>query len=190
MKYLNWKSIDDEKINGAFELVPDFINDDRGFFSRLLDTDEISEKLGYEFKICQINNSLSSKVNTMRGFHMQLGKSAETKIIRCISGACFDYILDLRPESATFLKFGVIELDSVKRNCACLPKGCAHAIRTIKADTEVIYYVDNYYDPNSEFGLNPLDPIFKSFFASNQLHISKKDESWPDLDLKNINFSL
>ena len=184
MKFDAWRSVDGFDIENAFEISPDFLQDKRGFFSRLGDIDVISENLDYDFKILQINNSYSFIPNTFRGFHIQLGKYAETKIVRCIKGSCIDFLLDLRISSPTFLKFGKLELTPEKRNLACLPKGCAHGILTTSPNTEVIYFVDNPYNPDSEYGLATSDPIFNGFFDNYEISASSKDSSWPDFNLE------
>ena len=184
MRFDPWTSVDGFEIKNAFEISPKFLEDKRGFFSRLADVDIISENLDYEFAISQINNSFSVIKNTFRGFHIQLGEYAETKVVRCIRGSCIDFILDLRVSSPTFLKYGKLELSPEKRNLACLPKGCAHGILTTSPNTEVIYFVDNSYNPHSEFGLSVSDSIFNGFFDNYEILASSKDSSWPDFNLE------
>ena len=182
MKFKSWKSTKRNKIKNAFEIIPSLIKDQRGFFSRMADIKELSINLGYEYKVIQVNNSLSNKVNTFRGFHMQLNHAAETKIVRCIKGSCVDFILDLRISSATFMEFGKLELSDKKRNCACIPKGCAHGILTCTENTELIYLVDNFYNSNYEFGINAHDKLFGGYFNNINLYRSDKDISWPEFD--------
>ena len=113
---------------------------------------------------------------------MQLGDYAETKIVRCIKGSCKDFLLDLRVNSSTFMEFGVIDLNPENRNCACLPKGCAHGILTTSEDTEVIYLVDNVYNPKAEFGVSAKDKIFNNYFDKYNIFTSDKDSNWPEFN--------
>tara|TARA_S200000501_G_C20549459_1_gene623751 strand:+ start:33 stop:596 length:564 start_codon:yes stop_codon:yes gene_type:complete len=186
MVYINWRDTNNNIIDGAFQVKPKKIEDERGFFSRLIDKKVLEEKLNYKVDFIQVNNSLSVLKNTFRGFHLQLGKHSETKVVRCISGKVIDYILDLRPKSKTFLNIGYIELNPIDRNIAVLPKGCAHAIRTIEPNSEVIYLVDNEYNPLSEFGVRYNDKILKNHFKDIKLIISEKDKKWKDFEIGDI----
>src|SRR5262249_43332807 len=75
--------------------------DERGFFARAFCVREFADH-GLVTHVAQINNSLSAQKGTLRGMHYQLAPKAETKVVRCVRGALFDMILDLRPGSATF----------------------------------------------------------------------------------------
>src|SRR5262249_24079033 len=88
---------------GAFRIDLEKRGDDRGFFARTFCENEFAEHALVQH-FCQVNNSLSSEKGTLRGMHYQLAPKAETKIVRCIRGALFDMILDLRQDSPTFGK--------------------------------------------------------------------------------------
>lgn len=183
MDYINWRDTENNIIEGAFHIKPKRIEDERGFFSRLIDKKVLQEKLNYKVNFTQVNNSLSVLKNTFRGFHLQLGEHSETKVVRCISGSCLDYLLDLRPNSKTFLNIGFIKLSSLERNVAVLPKGCAHAILTLEPNSEVIYLVDSEYNPESEFGVRYNDKILKNHFDNINMIISEKDKKWEDFEI-------
>src|SRR5262249_35138910 len=77
--------------------------DERGFCARVFCEQEFCQhNLINHF--CQVNNSLSPQKGTLRGLHYQLAPKAETKLVRCIRGALYDLILDLRVGSSTFGK--------------------------------------------------------------------------------------
>src|SRR5512136_2538168 len=90
-------------ISGAFLIDLEKHGDERGFFARAFCEKEFAAS-GLVTRFVQANNSLSAQKGTLRGMHYQLAPMAETKLVRCIRGALYDVILDLRPGSATFGK--------------------------------------------------------------------------------------
>ena len=95
----------------------------------------------------QVNNSLSAQKGTLRGMHYQLAPKAETKLVRCIRGALYDLILDLRPGSPTFGQSFGAELSAENRRMMYVPKGFAHGFITLADDTEAFYFVDEVLRP-------------------------------------------
>ena len=93
--------IKERKLKGVFEVQPEPKGDTRGFFMRVYD-DEIFKRNGLHRNWVQENHSLSVKKGTIRGFHFQFPPSAETKLVRVISGEVFDVYVDLRKGSPTF----------------------------------------------------------------------------------------
>src|SRR5664280_2482651 len=122
-------------INGAFLVEQEPIGDDRGFFARAYCLNEFAAQ-GLKPHIVQANNSLSRMRGTLRGLHYQLGRHAEDKLIRCIHGAIFDVLVDLRQTSPTFLQHCTLELRAEKRNAIYVPRGCANGIQTLEPNTE------------------------------------------------------
>lgn len=155
--------------------------DERGFFARLFCEKEFGAE-GLETRFVQANNSLSGAGGTLRGLHYQLGASAEVKVVRCIRGALFDAIVDLRPDSPTFLKWFGETLSAENRLMMYVPRGCAHAILTLEPDTEALYLVSAFYDPGAERGVRWNDPRFAIEWPIEPAEISAKDASWPDFD--------
>ena len=92
--------------------------------------------------------------------HYQVGDASETKIIRCLKGAIYDVVLDLRKDSSSYLKWGGFYLDAENRDMIRVPKGCAHGFLTLEPNTEVFYLVDNEYCPEMERGVRWNDPTF------------------------------
>lgn len=155
------------------------INDERGFFSRLYCSKILKKKLG-GFKIAQINNSFSKYKATLRGMHFQKSRSAEAKIIRCMKGSIQDVIIDLRKKSPTYKKTFSIILNEKNRTMLYVPRGVAHGFLTLEKNTEVIYLVDNYYNPKLESGLKYNDNEFNIKWKLNIKNISDKDQKWED----------
>jgi len=155
--------------------------DDRGFFARFFCEREFGAE-GLETRFVQANNSLSAKKGTLRGMHYQLAPSAEVKVVRCLKGALWDAILDLRPDSPTFLKWFGAELTAENRLMMYVPRGFAHAILTLTDDTEALYLVSDFYAPQEERGIRWNDPRFGIEWPIQPAEISEKDAAWPDFD--------
>jgi dTDP-4-dehydrorhamnose 3,5-epimerase len=157
--------------------------DDRGFFARLFCENEFGGA-GLVTRFVQANNSLSAKKGTLRGLHYQLAPSAEVKVIRCIKGALFDVIIDIRPDSPSYGKWFGAELNDENRLMMYAPRGFAHAILTLRDDTEALYFVSNPYAPAEERGIRFDDPKFGIEWPIEPVEISAKDRAWPDFDLE------
>jgi len=114
--------------------------------------------------------------------HYQLAPRAETKVVRCIRGALYDMILDLRRDSPTFARSFGAELSAQNRRMMYVPKGFAHGFLTLMDDTEAIYFVDEFYSPEHERGIRYNDPKFKLQWPDAPTVISDKDKSQPDFD--------
>jgi dTDP-4-dehydrorhamnose 3,5-epimerase len=155
--------------------------DERGFFARLFCEHEFGAE-GLETRFVQANNSLSGAAGTLRGLHYQLGASAEVKLVRCIKGALFDAIVDLRPDSPTFRKWFGAALTAENRLMMYVPRGFAHAILTLEPDTEALYLVSAFYDPAAERGVRWNDPAFAIDWPIEPVEISAKDANWPLFD--------
>ena len=125
-------------IKGAFTIELEKRGDDRGFFARLFCTREFQQH-GLNPNIAQINDSISRYRGTLRGIHYQIAPKAEDKTFRCLRGSLFDVVIDLRPESPTFLKYFTVELTAENRTMVCVPKGCANSFLTLEDNTEIFY---------------------------------------------------
>lgn len=168
-------------LKGAFVIELEKRGDDRGFFARFFCEREY-EQHGLNHGIVQINTSLSKIKGTLRGMHYQLAPKAEDKIIRCLRGTLFDVIIDLRPESPTFLRHFSIQLTGENRTMLYVPKGFAHGFITLEPDTEAFYLVTEYYAPDRERGLRYNDPKFGISWPLEPVVISDKDKAHPDFN--------
>jgi len=159
----------------------DKIGDDRGFFSRAFCEQEFAEA-GLVSRFVQVNNSLSAEKGTLRGMHYQLAPKAETKLVRCIRGALWDVIIDLRPDSPSFKQHFGIELSSKNRRMLYVPKGFAHGFITLQNDTEAFYFVDEPYAQDMERGIRWNDPHFNIEWPADPAVLSDKDREQRDFD--------
>ena len=168
-------------LRSACTIELDRRGDDRGFFARVFCENEFSEA-GLVSKFVQVNESFSAKKGTMRGMHYQLPPKAEVKVVRCVRGALWDVILDLRPDSPTFGKSFGAELNADNRLMMYVPRGFAHAILTLTDDAEAFYLVSEFYGPEKERGVRWNDPKFCVSWPIEPSEVSAKDAKWPDFD--------
>ena len=166
------------KLKGAFVIELDMHSDDRGFFARSFCKNEFAE-FGLNNDIVQINNSLSKYKGTLRGMHYQLFPKQEDKIVRCIKGAIYDVIIDMRKESETFSEWFGIELSEVNRKSLYVPKGFAHGYITLVDNSELFYLTTEYYSPDFERGIRWDDPKFNIKWPIVPVEISEKDSAHP-----------
>jgi dTDP-4-dehydrorhamnose 3,5-epimerase len=166
---------------GAWTIDLDRRGDDRGFFARAFCEKEFGEH-GLATRFVQVNDSLSARKGTLRGMHYQLAPRAETKVVRCIRGALWDAVVDLRPASPTFGRTFGAELSAENRRMLYVPKGCAHGFITLADDTEAFYFVDEFYGPDQERGIRWNDPKFAIQWPIVPTVLSDKDRGHRDFD--------
>ncbi len=166
---------------GAFVIELEKRGDDRGFFARAFCTREFGEH-GLVTHFVQANNSLSGPRGTLRGLHYQLAPCAETKLVRCIHGAFWDVMLDLRPGSDTFGRWFGAELSAANRRMMYVPKGFAHGFITLTEDAEAFYLVDEFYTAKLERGVRWNDPCFEIRWPIEPQLVSEKDSNHPSFD--------
>tara|TARA_Y100001970_G_C14145751_1_gene809723 strand:- start:144 stop:683 length:540 start_codon:yes stop_codon:yes gene_type:complete len=171
-------------IEGVYIIEPEPFKDERGIFRRHFCFDEFN-KVGIANNVLQANISENNYKYTLRGFHYQINPHSEGKTMSCLQGAMYDIIVDLRPESKTYLQWISVELSSKNRLSLHIPPGCANSFLTLENDTLIQYYCSNYYNPKFEKGIRYNDPFFKFDWPNRPLHISEKDASWPDFDQNN-----
>tara|TARA_B100001059_G_C17628812_1_gene473343 strand:- start:50 stop:595 length:546 start_codon:yes stop_codon:yes gene_type:complete len=130
-------------------IKPELIGDERGFFSRVFCMNELSAN-GLENNLVQVNHSFSKEKGTLRGIHYQVTPFQEVKMVRCLKGSVQDVIVDLRPESETYLEYCSVILSDQNKNMLYVPKGFGHAFLTLEDNVDIMYFVTEYYNPNSE----------------------------------------
>ncbi len=168
-------------LKGAYTIELEKRGDERGFFARFFCVNEY-DKMGLDRNVVQINNSLSAQKGTLRGMHYQLAPKAETKVVRCIRGALWDCILDLREGSPTFGQWYAEELTAENRRMMYVPKGFAHGFMTLADDSEVLYLVTEFYSPELERGVRWDDPEFAIKWPGVPAVISDRDSRHRDFE--------
>lgn len=167
------------EIPNAFTVELEKREDDRGFFARGWCQHEFGNH-GLPNRIAQMNISFNRRKHTLRGFHYQVTPYQEDKLLRCVRGAIHDVLIDLRPESPTFMRHIALELNAANYRMLLIPKGCANAFMTLVDDTEVTYLVSEFYTPAAERGVRWDDPAFTINWPAEPAVISDKDRNWPD----------
>jgi len=163
-------------LDGVFEIDPELITDDRGFFSRLYCKRDFS-RFSLNSDWVQCNNSYNKEERTLRGLHLQTNPFSEVKLVRCISGIIWDVVVDLRVSSKTFGRWHGVELSSANRKMMYVPHGCAHGFITLTNDTEIIYAVSEYYSPAHEKTLLWSDTDVSISWPETPRILSDKDKS-------------
>jgi len=169
------------RLKGAFIIDLERREDSRGFFARAFCQHEFQDH-GLKPIIAQANVAFNHKKGTMRGMHFQFPPAAETKLVRCTRGAILDIIVDLRPESATYLQHVAVELTEDNGRALYVPERFAHGYQVLRDKTETSYQVGEFYAPGSESGLLYSDPRLKLEWPLPVAVISEKDERWETLE--------
>ena len=168
------------KLKGAFILDVDRRVDNRGFFARVFCQREFAEH-GLKPLIAQANIQFSIKKGTVRGLHFQFPPAAETKLVRCTRGAIQDIIVDLRPESPTYLQHIAVELSEDSCRALYVPERFAHGYQVLRDSTETVYQAGEFFTPVSEGGLPYDDPRLGLPWPLPVAVISEKDQAWKPL---------
>jgi dTDP-4-dehydrorhamnose 3,5-epimerase len=166
------------RLSGAFILDPERREDARGHFARTFCRREF-EAHGLKPDIAQANVAWNARKGTLRGMHYQVAPAAETKLVRCTRGALWDVIVDLRPESPTFLEHVGVELSAENGRQFFVPELFAHGYITLADDTEAAYQVGEFYAPDAERGIRFDDPALGIAWPIPVTVISEKDAAWP-----------
>jgi dTDP-4-dehydrorhamnose 3,5-epimerase len=165
---------------GAYVIELERREDDRGFFARTFCQHEFEEH-GLEPVIAQANVAFNRRRGTVRGMHFQYPPAAETKLVRCTRGAILDIIVDLRPESPTYLEHVSVELTADNYRAFYVPRRFAHGYQVLEDGTETSYQVGEFYTPSAEGGLRYDDPELGLEWPLEVTEVSDKDRGWAPL---------
>ena len=165
------------ELKGAFILDMERREDNRGFFARAFCQKEFADH-GLKSTIAQANVAYNRKKGTLRGMHFQFPPAAETKLVRCTRGAIVDIIVDLRPESPTYLVHIAVELTADNHRALYVPERFAHGYQVLEDRTETSYQVGEFYTPGSEGGIRYDDPRLGLKWPLPVTEISEKDANW------------
>ena len=146
-------------LSGAFVVDIEPHLDERGFFARTWCSQEFAAQ-GLEHALVQVSISRNARRGTVRGMHLQLPPSRESKLVRCTRGSIYDVIIDLRPESPTYLRHFALELQAQASNALYIPPLVAHGFQTLADDTEVLYQMTDTHAPELVYGVRWNDPAF------------------------------
>jgi dTDP-4-dehydrorhamnose 3,5-epimerase len=169
------------KLGGAFIIDLDRKEDNRGFFARAFCQHEFEEH-GLKPVIAQANLAFNRRKGSVRGMHFQFPPAAETKLVRCTRGAILDIIVDLRPESPTYLDHVAVELTADNHRALYVPERFAHGYQVLEDVTETSYQVGEFYTPETEGGLRYDDPALGLTWPLPVTEMSDKDRVWALLE--------
>ena len=163
-------------LKDAFVALPEPSLDDRGMFARSFCQNEF-KKIGLDKNILQINSSMNVKRGALRGMHFQHPPKAEIKMVKCIRGAVWDVIVDLRKKSETFLKWHGERLSFENLKMLYIPEGFAHGFQVLEPNSELIYFHTEFYSPDAEGGLRYDDPMIDISWPLEITDVSDRDKS-------------
>jgi dTDP-4-dehydrorhamnose 3,5-epimerase len=168
------------RLKGAFIIDLDRKTDERGFFARAFCQKEFRDH-GLRSVIAQANIASNARRGTLRGMHFQYPPAAESKLVRCTRGAILDIIVDLRPESPTYLEHISVELNEENMTALYVPERFAHGYQVLRDNTDTSYQVGEFYTPNAEGGLRYDDPRLGLKWPLPASVISAKDQAFRPL---------
>jgi dTDP-4-dehydrorhamnose 3,5-epimerase len=169
------------KLAGAYVIDLERREDERGFFARAFCQREFADR-SLNTRIAQSNVAFNRDAGTLRGMHFQFPPAAETKLVRCTRGAIVDMIVDVRPESPTYLEHVAVELTAENGRALYVPERFAHGYQVLADETETSYQVGEFYAPELEGGLRFDDPRLGLEWPLPVVEMSEKDGGWLLLD--------
>jgi dTDP-4-dehydrorhamnose 3,5-epimerase len=169
------------EIPGAALVRIDRKVDSRGFFARSFCVQEFAAH-GLAPEVLQCNISYNEHRGTVRGMHFQWPPSREAKLVRCVRGGLLDVLLDLRPDSPTYLQHRAVELNDENRDAVFIPPGIAHGFQTLVDRTEVLYQMSDLFAADLGTGVRWNDPAFGIEWPLAEIVISDRDAACPDFD--------
>lgn len=169
------------EIQGVVQVDVEAAADARGSFARLHCEREF-EAHGLAQRMVQSSVSHSRRRGTVRGMHFQWPPSSEGKLVRCIRGAIFDVVIDLRPDSSTYARHVSLELTAADRRAVFIPPGLAHGFQTLEDDAEVLYQMTDFYEPALAAGVRWNDPAFGIAWPLPVTTIHERDAAYTDFD--------
>ena len=170
------------RLSGAFFLDLESRHDDRGFFARVFCQREFAAR-GLKTDVAQASMAFNRHRGTIRGLHFQYPPAAETKLVRCTRGSLFDVIVDLRPESSTYLQHVTVQLTAENRRAVYVPERFAHGYQVLEDNSELSYHVSEFYTPAAEGGIPYDDPRLAISWPLGASNVSEKDRTWGPLAL-------
>ena len=168
------------RLTGAYLIDLEKREDDRGFFARYFCEEEFADH-GLKTRWVQMSTSLSREQGTLRGLHFQRPPKAETRVVRCLRGAIWDVVVDIRKDSPTFGKWQAAELNEDNRTMMYVPQGFAHGFQSLQFDTELLYLHSEYHSQEHEGGLHYGDQQLQISWPLVVSQVSARDQEHPTL---------
>jgi dTDP-4-dehydrorhamnose 3,5-epimerase len=171
---------------GLYKIAPDKLEDARGFFARVFCAEEFAT-VGIDVAWVQMNSVVNVQRGTLRGLHFQRPPLADAKLVRCVRGAIFDVVVDIRDGSDTYGQATCVELTGDNRAMLYVPPGFAHGYQALTAEVEMLYLHSRAYSPEHEGGLAWDDPALGIDWPLAAVEVSARDKAHPTLaDLERV----
>jgi len=168
-------------LDGVWVVETEPSGDERGWFARTYDA-ELFRAQGLDPTVVQCNASYNARRDTLRGMHFQAAPHAETKLVRCATGAIFDVAVDLRAGSPTFGRWHAERLSADNDTALLIPRGCAHGFQALTDDAELLYVHSAAYAADAEGGVDALDPRLAIAWPFPPGEMSARDRGHPRID--------
>jgi len=172
-------------LKGAWVIDPEPYEDERGRFMRAWCASEFADH-GIDFLPVQANMGYSARKGTIRGMHFQEAPALEAKLMRCVRGAIFDVVIDLRPESPSLGESWGVELSAENGRMLYMPEHCAHGYQSLEECTEIYYMTSAIYTPGAVRGVRFDDPAFNIRWPLSPTVVSQQDRNWPLVERKEV----
>ncbi|MGD1886811.1 MAG: dTDP-4-dehydrorhamnose 3,5-epimerase family protein [Cohaesibacteraceae bacterium] len=169
------------RLNGVIPFQRHPVVGHRGGFARLF-CPQLIEEAGSKFIAFQTNLSMNPAKHTLRGMHFQRPPHSEAKVVQVLSGAVFDVVVDMRPESSTYLSWQGFELSRENGRGVHIPEGFAHGFLTLQRDTDVHYTMNRAYQAGHAAGFRFDDPAVGIRWPELPKVIARADQEWPDIE--------
>jgi len=177
------------KLDGVLIIEPVYHQDYRGYYSEVYSKKTL-EQLGIFNTFVQDNHSYTIKKDTIRAIHFQNNPKSQCKLVRCTNGRVLDVVVDLRQDSPTYKQWISVELSKENKKQVYIPHGFGHGFLTLCDDCEVLYKVDQYYDPTLDRAIAWNDPQINILWQVKDPIISLKDSNAPTLKDSDVNFKM
>lgn len=169
-------------IDGVLIIKPRVFKDNRGYFFESFNKREFEQKVG-KVNFVQDNESMSTR-GVMRGMHFQKPPYTQAKLVRCVVGRVIDVAVDIRKGSPTFGCHVAVELSEDNHQQFFIPRGFAHGFAVLSDVAVFQYKCDNYYNPESEGGVQIDDESLGIDWRMKleDIILSEKDKKYPKLE--------
>ncbi len=171
-------------LKGAYTIDVEPFQDSRGFFTRTFCEKEFAQH-GLVQHFVQANHSGTHGKGVVRGLHFQYAPFCEVKLVKCVQGAIFDVIVDVRSGSPTFLQWFGTELTAENKRMMYVPAGFAHGFQSLSDYSEITYMVSDFYNKEKEGGIRYNDisvnvnwPLPVSLVSDKDMSISLIDSTF------------
>lgn len=166
------------RLDGVYVAQHKAFADPRGTFCEGYNRKEFLAA-GMDFEVDQVNVSRSVKRGTVRGMHWQGFPCAQKKLVRCVKGAAYDVIVDVRPNSHTYGQWVGVELFPEGWISVLIPGGFAHGWQALEDGSEIHYLTEGIWNKESEHGLSPVDPVVGISWPTAVIGVADRDLNWP-----------